>query len=235
MPGVRHHVPELHRTSRTGWLRAVVLGANDGILSTGALLLGVVGAGAGRGAVLVAGLAALVAGALSMGIGEYVSVSSQADVERADRELEASELAQDPQAETAELRNIYIGRGLDEALASQVADALMATDPLGAHLRDELGHTATSAARPLQAALSSAASFAVGAALPLSAAAVSPAETRGMAVTGSTMVALVLLGALGAHLGGAGRLRGALRVGVGGAIALAVTYGVGRVLGTSIA
>lgn len=211
-----------------------MLGANDGILSTGALLLGVVGAGASRSAVLVAGFAALVAGALSMGIGEYVSVSSQADVERADIELEASELAEDPQAETAELRNIYIGRGLDEGLAQQVAEALMATDPLGAHLRDELGHSERSAARPVQAALSSTASFAVGAALPLAAAAVAPADVRGLVVTVATLLALVVLGAVGAHLGGAPRARGALRVGVGGAIALAVTYGVGRVLGTSI-
>lgn len=225
---------ELHRSSRSGWIRASVLGANDGILSTGALLLGVASAGSSRTALLTAGVAGLTAGALSMGIGEYVSVSTQRDTERADRAMEELELAEDPEAETAELRNIYEGRGLPRDLAQQVADTLMATDPVGAHLRDELGLTEELAARPLQAALSSLASFAVGAAVPLAVAIVVAGSARGAAITVATVVAMVVLGAIGAALGGAGLLRGALRVGVGGSLALAVTYFIGLAVGTAV-
>lgn len=234
LPARRHRATELHRTSRTGWLRASVLGANDGILSTGALLIGVAGAGGSRTAVLTAGVAGLVAGALSMGIGEYVSVSTQADVERADRALEAAELEEDPVAETAELKNIYVARGLSEDLARQVAESLMETDPLGAHLRDELGHSEEFAARPVQAALSSTASFGVGAAVPLAAATLAGGGVRSLAITAATLVAMVALGALGAALGGAPRVRGALRVGIGGGAALALTFVVGSLFGTAV-
>ncbi len=211
-----------------------MLGANDGILSTGALLLGVAGAGASRSALLTAGVAGLTAGAMSMGIGEYVSVSTQSDTERADRAKEEEELADDPEAETAELRNIYEARGLPRDLAQQVADTLMATDPLGAHLRDELGLTETLAARPMQAAASSLASFAVGAAIPLLVAVLVPAAGRAVAIAAATIVGVVLLGATGAALGGADRWRGALRVGVGGTAALALTYGIGLLFGTAV-
>lgn len=230
----RRHQAELHRTSRTGWLRASVLGANDGLLSTGALLLGVAGAGSSQSAVITAGVAALVAGAMSMGIGEYVSVSSQADAEAADRAMEAAELEEDPEAETAELRNIYEARGLPRPLAQQVADTLMATDALGAHLRDELGHSEDLLARPLQAAVYSFGSFAVGAAIPLVTAIVVPEGGKVVAITVATIIGMVVLGAVGATLGGANKLRGALRVGVGGTIALAVTYLIGKLFGTAI-
>lgn len=212
----------------------MVLGANDGILSTGALLIGVAGAGATRTALLTAGVAGLTAGALSMGIGEYVSVSTQADTEAADRAMEEAELAADPQAETAELRSIYESRGLPRALAQQVADTLMATDPVGAHLRDELGLTEELAARPLQAALASTGSFAAGAAVPLVVAASTGDTVRSIAVTLATLVAMVALGAIGAALGGADRVRGALRVGVGGGAALALTFLIGRLFGTAV-
>jgi vacuolar iron transporter family protein len=230
----RHHTSERHRTGRSGWLRASVLGANDGILSTGALLVGLAGAGADRGAVLTAGVAGLVAGAASMGIGEYVSVSTQSDVEAADRALETAELADDPVAETLELKSIYVTRGLPDDLAGQVAESLMATDPLGAHLRDELGHTEASAARPVQAAASSFGSFSVGAALPLAAAALAPDGARAASVVAATLIGLVLLGTAGAALGGAPRVRGALRVGIGGVLALALTFAVGTLLGTAV-
>ena len=230
----RRHQTELHRTSRTGWLRASVLGANDGILSTGALLLGVAGAGSSQTAIVTAGVAALVAGAMSMGIGEYVSVSSQKDAEEADRTMEAAELEEDPEAETAELRNIYEARGLPRDLAQQVAVTLMKKDALGAHLRDELGHSEDLLARPLQAALSSFASFAVGAAIPLLTAILVPEGGKVIAITVATVVGMVVLGAVGAALGGANKLRGALRVGIGGSIALAITYGVGKLFGTAI-
>ena len=163
----RMHRPEDHKSRRAGWIRAMVLGANDGLLSTGALLLGVAGAGATSSALLVAGVAALAAGALSMGVGEYVSVSSQLDVMRADQHMEATELKRHPEAETRELTSIYQERGLSHDLAEQVAEALMAHDPLGAHMRDELGHTEEQRARPTQAAASSMGSFAVGATVPL--------------------------------------------------------------------
>jgi vacuolar iron transporter family protein len=211
-----------------------VLGANDGILSTGALLLGVVGAGAGRPEVLTAGVAGLVAGAASMAMGEYVSVSSQRDSEHADRATEAYELEVDPAGEHAELRSIYEQRGLTRELADDVASALMAHDPLEAHLRDELGLTEELRARPLQAASSSFVSFVVGALVPLIAAAVSGDALRGVLVTVATLVGLVGLGGVGAALGGASLIRGSLRVGVGGAAALAFTYVIGSLIGTAI-
>jgi VIT1/CCC1 family predicted Fe2+/Mn2+ transporter len=228
------HRAEVHRTDRVGWLRALVLGANDGILSTGALLLGVAGAGATRGQLVVAGVAAASAGAFSMGIGEYVSVSSQRDTEEADRVTEAAELADDPEAELAELKNIYVGRGLDEGLALQVAEALTANDALGAHLRDELGITDELRAQPFLAAWSSFLSFAVGAAIPLLTAALAPSSGRVLAITVATVVAMVALGAVGGRLGGAPPWRGALRVGLGGGAALALTYLIGVVFGTAV-
>ncbi len=211
-----------------------MLGANDGLLSTGALLLGVAGAGASRDALLTAGVAALVSGGLSMGLGEYVSVSSSRDVERADRHLEATEIELHPDAETRELRKIYQERGLDRQLASQVADALMAHDPVTAHMRDELGHTEEQRARPVQAALSSTGAFATGALVPLLLALVAVGDARVPAIAGATIVGMVSLGAVAAALGGAPLWRGALRVGVGGSIALAVTFLVGTLFGTAI-
>jgi VIT1/CCC1 family predicted Fe2+/Mn2+ transporter len=216
------HRAEVHRTDRIGWLRALVLGATDGILSTGALLLG------------VAGVAAVSAGAFSMGIGEYVSVSSQRDTEDADRATEAAELEDDPESELAELKNIYVDRGLDEGLALQVAEALTATDPLAAHLRDELGITDEMRARPLQAASSSFASFAVGASIPLLTAVLAPSAGRAIAITVATVVAMVTLGAVGGRLGGASLWRGSLRVGIGGSAALALTYLIGVAFGTAV-
>lgn len=210
-----------------------MLGANDGILSTGALLLGVASANASRSAVLTAGVAGLVAGAASMAMGEYVSVSSQKDAERAERSVEASELEHDPDGELAELQGIYESRGLTPELAGQVAAQLMAKDPLGAHLRDELGQNEATMARPMEAALSSFFSFAVGAVIPLGVAAVAGDGIRGLAIAVSTLVGLLALGALAAQLGGARLARGALRVGIGGAIALALTFAVGTVFGTA--
>lgn len=209
------------------------MGANDGILSTGALLLGVISAGAGRGAALTAGIAGAAAGAASMAIGEYVSVSSQRDTERADRDTEQHELEVDPEGELAELRGIYEGRGLSRDLAQQVATELMREDALGAHLRDELGMTPTTRARPLQAGVSSFASFAVGSLIPLLAVAFA-VGARGASVIVATLVGLLALGAIGAGLGGADLWRGAARVGVGGALALALTYGVGALVGTAV-
>lgn len=225
---------EVHRSDRSGWLRATVLGANDGILSTGALLLGVVSAGAGRGAVLTAGLAGVAAGAGSMAMGEYVSVSTQRDTEQADRAMEERELAHDPEGELAELQGIYEARGLSADLAHQVAVELTAGDALAAHLRDELGLTHAQRARPLQAAVSSFFSFAIGALIPLLAAALAAAGVRGAAVTVATLAGLLVLGALGARLGGAAMGRGSLRVGVGGAMALGLTYGIGALIGTAV-
>jgi len=199
-----------HRGHRAGWLRAAVLGADDGILSTASLMIGVAASGAGRAAVLTAGLAGLTAGAAAMAIGEYVSVSSQADAEAADRAKEARELRENPGAELQELRRIYVGRGLSEQLAAQVAEALHRADPLGSHLRDELGQTPARRARPTQAATVSAVSFGLGAAVP------------------------VVAGALAAGLGGARAGRGTLRVVAGGALAMAITYGIGQLLGTTV-
>jgi VIT1/CCC1 family predicted Fe2+/Mn2+ transporter len=224
--------PERHRSSRAAWLRAAVLGADDGLVSTAALLVGVAASGAARNALLVAGIAALTAGAMAMATGEYVSVSAQSDTESADRRREERELATDPDAELAELIAIYQDRGLPQALATEVATTLHASDPLAAHLLDELGQTEGGGARPVQAAVTSAASFAIGAAVPLLAAAVSPATPRSIVIAAVTLVALCILGAVGASLGGASRVRGSLRIGVGGGIAMAVTYGVGALFGT---
>jgi len=210
-----------------------VLGADDGLVSTAALLVGVAASGASRNGILTAGVAALSAGAMAMAIGEYVSVSAQADTENADRRRETEELAADPQAELHELTAIYEERGLPFELASEVAAVLHAKDPLAAHLRDELGHTEAGAARPLQAAVASAASFAVGAAVPLLAAALASSGIRTVVIAAVTLVALCVLGVVGAALGSAPRVRGALRVGVGGALALAVTYGIGALFGSA--
>jgi VIT1/CCC1 family predicted Fe2+/Mn2+ transporter len=225
---------ERHRTARIGWLRAAVLGANDGIVSTASLVLGVAAAQAARGEVLVAGVAGLVAGAMSMAAGEYVSVSSQADTEAADLERERRELATDTEREHEELTGIYVGRGLDPALASQVAEQLMAHDAIGAHARDELGISEALAARPIQAALASAATFAVGAALPLAVATLAPAAGLIPSVAGSSLAFLALLGGLAARAGGARTAVGALRVGFWGALAMASTAGVGALFGAVV-
>jgi len=222
---------EEHLVSRIGWLRPAVLGANDGIVSTASLIVGVAAAGTDTGTIIVAGLAGLVAGAMSMAAGEYVSVSSQSDTEQADLARERAELRADPQGEREELAGIYVERGLSPELAAQVADQLMAHDALGAHARDELGITEVSTARPVQAALTSAATFAAGAALPLIVAALTPMELVLPAVLVATLVCLALLGALGAQAGGAGRLRPTLRVVFWGALAMAATAGVGALFG----
>lgn len=225
---------ERHYTSRIGWLRAAVLGANDGIVSTAALVVGVAAAQGNRSAILVAGLAGLVAGAMSMAAGEYVSVSSQADTERADLARERGELAANPEAERRELQQIYMQRGLTAELSLEVAQQLMARDALGAHARDELGITEAQTARPIQAALASAATFSVGAALPLVITILSPTARVIEFVTIGSLLCLALLGAVAAHAGGASRVRGAARVTFWSALALAVTAIVGRVFGTSI-
>ncbi len=222
---MRH--PEKHRTQRVGWLRAAVLGANDGIVSTASLILGVAAAGAGSQGVLVAGVAGLVAGAMSMAAGEYVSVSSQADTERADLAREREELATFPELEHAELAGIYVKRGLDPVLASSVATQLMQHDALGAHARDELGISDVLAARPVQAALASAAAFTVGAALPLLMVALFPIAQLMWLVSGSSLLFLALLGSLSARAGGAPVLVAAARVTFWGALAMALTAAVG--------
>jgi len=224
---------ESHRAHRIGWLRAAVLGANDGIVSTASLVLGVAAASAGVEGVLVAGVAGLVAGAMSMAAGEYVSVSSQADTERADLARETNELATSPDAEHAELRDIYVGRGLDPVLASRVATGLMAHDALGAHARDELGITEALAARPVQAAFASAGTFAVGAALPLVVAWLVPASVLMAAVAASSLFFLALLGSVAARAGGAPVLRATARVTFWGALAMALTAGVGALFGVA--
>ena len=225
---------ERHRTARIGWLRAAVLGANDGIVSTASLVLGVAAASAGRQEVLVAGVAGLVAGAMSMAAGEYVSVSSQSDTEKADLARESRELAANPEHELEELRAIYQGRGLDPALAQRVAEQLTASGALEAHARDELGFSAMHAARPVQAALASAVTFAVGAALPIATAALVPAGRIITIVSASSLVFLALLGGLAAGAGGSSRVRGALRVTFWGALAMALTALVGRAFGTVV-
>ena len=223
---------EKHKVDRIGWLRAAVLGANDGILSTASLVLGVATSHAAHSSVLVAGVAGLVAGAMSMAAGEYVSVHSQADTERADLELERKELKTDNKGEHRELAAIYEARGLDAKLAKQVADQLMAKDALGAHARDELGLSKALNARPFQAAWSSAASFAVGASLPLLVTVFAPVSILIPLIFGTGLVFLALLGALAAHTGGAGLMMGALRVTFWGALAMGVTAGVGALFGT---
>jgi len=224
---------ETHRTHRIGWLRAAVLGANDGIVSTASLVLGVAAAGASSRTILVAGVAGLVAGAMSMAAGEYVSVSSQADTERADLDRESKELATNPEHEHAELTDIYVKRGLDQALASSVATQLMQRDALGAHARDELGISEALAARPVQAALASAATFAVGAALPLLIVLVFPLSAIMWVVSGSSLVFLALLGSLAARAGGASVMIAASRVTFWGALAMALTAGVGALFGVT--
>jgi VIT1/CCC1 family predicted Fe2+/Mn2+ transporter len=225
---------EHHRTENIGWLRAAVLGANDGIVSTASLVLGVAAAHATHDSIMVAGMAGLVAGAMSMAAGEYVSVYSQADSEKADIERERKELQTDDPGERRELAAIYVARGLDSGLAKQVADQLMAHDALGAHARDELGISERQRARPVQAALASAASFAVGAALPLVVAAVVP-ETNLIALVGCTSIAfLAILGASAARAGGAGTAMGAIRVTFWGALAMGVTAGIGALFGTVV-
>jgi len=223
---------EQHRIGRIGWLRAAVLGANDGILSTASLMLGVATAHATHNNVLVAGVAGLVAGAMSMAAGEYVSVHSQADTEHAELELERKELKRDRGGEHKELAAIYVARGLEPALAKQVAKQLMAHDALGAHARDELGISETLSARPLQAALASAASFAVGAAMPLLVTVIAPESALIPLVSGTSLVFLALLGGLAARAGGAGVTVGAIRVTFWGALAMGVTAGVGALFGT---
>lgn len=225
---------EQHRSGRIGWLRAAVLGANDGIVSTASLVVGVAAAAASRQEVLVAGIAGLVAGALSMAAGEYVSVSSQADTERADLALERRELAGQPQAEEDELTAIYVRRGLTPDLARTVAQQLMARDALAAHARDELGLTEELAARPLQAALASAATFAVGAALPILTIMLAPADRLVLMVSAASLLCLTALGAMAAWVGGAPTAAGALRVAVWGALAMAATAGVGRLFNTTV-
>jgi VIT1/CCC1 family predicted Fe2+/Mn2+ transporter len=225
---------ERHRTGRIGWLRAAVLGANDGIVSTSSLVLGVAAANGTHANVLVAGIAGLVAGAMSMAAGEYVSVHSQADSEKAELERERAELEADEKGEHLELSAIYVGRGLDPALARQVADQLMAHDALGAHARDELGISETLRARPIQAGLASAASFAGGAALPLLVTAAAPMSGLIPLVSGTSLMFLALLGGLAAWAGGAGIWIGALRVTFWGALAMAVTAGAGALFGTAI-
>jgi VIT1/CCC1 family predicted Fe2+/Mn2+ transporter len=224
---------ERHRSDRIGWLRAAVLGANDGLISTSSLVVGVAAAHPAPGAVLVAAIAGLAAGALSMAAGEYVSVSSQADTERADLALERRELAESPDAEREELAGIYVARGLTRHLAVQVADQLTAHDALGAHARDELGIHDAMRARPIQAALASAASFALGAGPPAILAALLPPSAITEGIVASTLILLLGLGAVAAELGGAGRLRGALRVAFWGAVAMACTAGVGRLFGAA--
>ena len=229
---MRHH--ERHRTVHIGWLRASVLGANDGLISTASLIVGVAASGTGRADILVAGVAGLVAGSMSMAAGEYVSVSSQADTETADLARERHELATIPEAEKAELIGIYEARGLTPELARQVADQLMARDALAAHARDELGLSEATAARPLQAALASALSFAVGAAFPDIVTALAPTVGLARLVTLSTLVLLTVLGAVAARVGGASMGRGAFRVAFWGALAMAASAGVGRLFGTQV-
>jgi len=231
IPGEHHDEP--HRTGRAGWLRAAVLGANDGLISTSSLVIGVAAAEAARGPVLIAGLAGLVAGALSMAAGEYVSVSSQADVERADLEQERRALESHPEAEREELAAIYVQRGLAPELAAQVAEQLSAHDALGAHARDELGISHSSRARPLQAALASAAAFSLGAIAPVLMVLFLRPGAWVSAISGSTLVLLAVLGAIGARLGGAPWLRASLRVAFWGAAAMALTGLIGRLFGTA--
>jgi len=229
---VRHR--ERHRSDRIGWLRAAVLGANDGIVSTGSLIVGVAAAGAATDDVLVAGVAGLVAGAMSMAAGEYVSVSSQADTEQADLARERTELATEAESEHAELAGIYVKRGLEPALAQQVAQQLMAHDALGAHARDELGINEQQRPRPVQAAVASAATFAVGAGLPLLVVIVAPEAALPTSVLVTSLASLALLGALAAGAGGARPWAGALRVTVWGALAMAMTYAAGSLFGAVV-
>ena len=234
------HTPEYsahkepHLSGRSGWLRAAVMGANDGILSTASLIVGVAAGGADRVEMILAGVAGMVAGAMSMAAGEYVSVSSQADVERADIAREKAELTRNPDGELRELEAIYEERGLSQALAARVAQELTQADALGTHLRDEIGLTDLSPPRPLQAALVSALTFALGAAVPLTVSAISPIASVLPLVGGATLVALAILGALGAHAGGAPKLRAAGRVMLWGVLAMAATSAIGALVGQAL-
>ncbi|MBT9497523.1 MULTISPECIES: VIT family protein [Zoogloea] len=233
MTSLQRH-KERHRTDRIGWLRAAVLGANDGIVSTASLVVGVAAASSSHSSILLTGVAGMVAGAMSMAAGEYVSVHSQADTEKADLSRERIELETSPAAELRELTAIYVGRGLEYKLAAQVAEQLMQHDALGAHARDELGISAALSARPVQAALASAASFAVGAALPLGVTTLTPGQALIPWVAGTSLGFLALLGAVAAQAGGASPLIGATRVTFWGALAMVITAGVGALFGTSI-
>jgi VIT1/CCC1 family predicted Fe2+/Mn2+ transporter len=222
---------EMHRSGRAGWLRAAVLGSDDAIVSTASLMIGVAASQASKGTILIAGIAGLVAGAMSMAVGEYVSVSSQRDAERADIKRENSELRGQPQAELNELALIYVNRGLDKDLAMKVAKQLSAHDRIGAHMRDELGIDQTALARPLQAAWISAVSFACFAVVPIAGLILAPATLRIPAVAALSLMSLALLGAFGGHLGGAPIGRAALRVTLGGALAMTVTAVIGKIVG----
>ena len=225
---------ESHRAHRIGWLRAAVLGANDGVVSVSSLVVGVAAGGASQSNILLTGIAGLVAGALSMAAGEYISVQSQADTENADLNRERRELAEEPEKELNELKSIYMKRGLDEQLAQQVATKLMAGDALAAHARDELGITEALKARPIQAALASALAFGVGAIIPILAALLSTSKSVGVITTVTTLIALTVLGSLAAFAGGASLARGAIRVTFWGTLAMAVTALVGKFIGTSL-
>lgn len=225
---------EAHRAHRIGWLRAAVLGANDGTISVSSLVVGVAAAGAAKGSILLTGVAGLVAGAMSMAAGEYVSVQSQADTENADLGREKEELETEPARELAELTAIYIGRGLDKTLARRVAEQLTSTDALAAHARDELGITETLRARPIQAAFASAGSFAVGAMIPIVTAAIAPAVWIGQISAATAILTLLAFGAMAAYAGGASVVKGAIRVAFWGALAMGLTAAVGKLVGTAL-
>ena len=233
-PVIRNDQREMHRSGRAGWLRAAVLGSDDAIVSTASLMIGVAASSASQGAILVAGVAGLVAGAMSMAVGEYVSVSSQLDAEQADIELETRELMGQPQAELHELAMIYVKRGLDQELAMKVAEQLSTRDRLDAHMRDELRIDQATLARPMQAAWISAASFASFALVPIAGLLIAPAALRIPVVAAVSLVSLAALGAFGGYLGGAPLVRASLRVTLGGALAMAVTAVIGRILGISV-
>lgn len=225
---------EMHKSSRIGWLRAALLGANDGIISVASLIVGVAAAGASQNTILLTGVAGLVAGAMSMAAGEYVSVQSQADTVSADIEIEKRQLKHQPEIELAELTAIYESRGLDQPLARQVAEKLMSSDAIGAHVRDELGITDTHRARPVQAAVASGLSFLVGAAVPIAAAILAPLTWVATVSSATALVALVILGGAVAHAGGASIVRGAIRVAFWGALAMGMTAAVGRLFGATV-
>jgi VIT1/CCC1 family predicted Fe2+/Mn2+ transporter len=231
---IRTVCKEMHLSGRAGWLRAAVLGSDDAIVSTASLMIGVAASSESQGAILIAGVAGLVAGAMSMAVGEYVSVSSQRDAERADIQRETRELTEQPKAELEELAMIYVNRGIEKDLAMKVAEQLSAHDRLGAHLRDELRIDQTSLARPMQAAWISAASFASFAVIPIVALVVAPASLRIPVIAALSLASLAALGAFGGHLGGAPLGRASLRVTLGGALAMAVTAVIGRILGISV-
>ena len=227
-------LPESHRSEHISWLRAAVLGANDGIVSTASLIVGVAAANSSHQNILLTGIAGLVAGAMSMASGEYVSVSSQADTENADLARESAELASNVEFERAELAQVYVGRGLEPGLAAKVAEQLMAHDALGSHARDELGITEALSARPVQAALASAGAFSVGAAMPLVMVLISSPRNLIAVVSVASLIFLILLGVLAARVGGANAWKGALRVGFWGALAMAITAGIGSIFGTVV-